>query len=297
MRDDTLPAMTEQLDQLAASMRDELNRVHNRGANSPFGNGQAAADAAAMYGTRIFSGSGDAITLGSDVTLQILDANGDPATTPLTISAGATTVGAVTTAIDGYLDSGIDFGEAALNSNRLEIKLESGYRLAILDNGPAADNGDSTITFGADTYLGFSNFFGLNNIFDTPELTTGLPAMENQGTQTGISSTFELRSDLLTNPEHLSRGLLRGTSPNFSLGAGDNEIAQQLAEAFSGEPELCRDHEWTAFNHNDLCRLCRDDSQFQCGQRGRRRSDLYLRNVFLRDPGAENALGDRGQSG
>ena len=27
--------------------------------------------------------------------------------------------------------------------------------------------------------------------------------------------------------------MLRGTSPNFTLGAGDNEIAQQLAEAFS----------------------------------------------------------------
>ena len=54
-----------------------------------------------------------------------------------------------------------------------------------------------------------------------------------ESTQTGISSTMELRSDLLSNPEYLSRGILRGTSPNFTLGAGDNQIAQQLAEAFS----------------------------------------------------------------
>ena len=46
MRDETLPAMTNQLDQLAAKMRDEVNRVHTRGANTPFGLGTAAADPA-----------------------------------------------------------------------------------------------------------------------------------------------------------------------------------------------------------------------------------------------------------
>src|SRR3546814_18183324 len=52
MRDEQLPAMSDQLDQLAAQLRDQVNQVHNRGANTPFGQGTGAADPAAMYGSR-----------------------------------------------------------------------------------------------------------------------------------------------------------------------------------------------------------------------------------------------------
>src|SRR3546814_8022942 len=33
-------------------------------------------------------------------------------------------------------------------------------------------------------------------------------------------------------PSYLSRGALRGAPPDLTLGVGDNEIAQQLADAF-----------------------------------------------------------------
>ena len=238
MRDQTLPAMTEQIDQLAAQMRDEVNRAHNRGANTPFGQGTAAGDPAAMYGTRVINTPGDPLTLGSDVTFAILDATGNNVIAPLTIAAGATTPTAIITAIDGHLTSAPGYGTAAWNANRMEIKLEPGYRLAILDNGPAADFGDATIQFDADgnavqeTYLGFSNFFGLNDMFETPELATGIPALANQGSQTGISSNMAVRQSLIDDPSYLSRGMLRGTPPAMTLGIGDNEIAQQLADAF-----------------------------------------------------------------
>ena len=238
MRDQTLPAMTAQIDQLAGQMRDEVNRAHNRGANTPFGSGTAAGDAAAMYGTRVINTPGDALTLGSDVTFAILDATGNAVIAPLTIAAGATTPTAIITAIDGHLTSAPGYGTAAWNNSRMEIKLEPGYRLAILDNGPAADMGDATIQFDADgdlaqeTYMGFSNFFGLNDLFETPELATGVPALANQGSQTGISSTMAVRQSIIDDPSYLSRGMLRGTSPALTLGVGDNEIAQQLADAF-----------------------------------------------------------------
>lgn len=238
MRDRTLPAMTAQIDQLAGQMRDEVNRAHNRGANTPFGSGTAVGDAAAMYGTRVINAPGDALTLGSDVTFAILDATGNAVIAPLTIAAGATTPTAIITAINGHLTSAPGYGTAAWNNNRMEIKLEPGYRLAILDNGPAADMGDATIQFDADgdltqeTYMGFSNFFGLNDLFETPELATGVPALANQGSQTGISSTMAVRQSIIDDPSYLSRGMLRGTSPALTLGVGDNEIAQQLADAF-----------------------------------------------------------------
>src|SRR3546814_5893290 len=97
----------------------------------------------------------------------------------MTLAAGATTPDAILTAINGYLTTAPGYGTAAWNNDRMEIKLEGGYRLAILDNGPAADQGDATITFDSDgdgtteDYLGFSNFFGLNDLFETPSLTGG----------------------------------------------------------------------------------------------------------------------------
>ena len=42
-----------------------------------------------------------------------------------------------------------------------------------------------------------------------------------------------VREDIRLNPENLSRGILRGTPPDFSLGTGDNEIALQLAAVFN----------------------------------------------------------------
>ncbi len=238
MRDDLLPAMTNQLDQLAGQLRDEVNRVHNRGANTPFGLGTAAGDPAAMYGSRSITTPTDPLTLGSDVTFAILDANGDSVIAPLTIAAGATTPNAILAAIDGHLTTAPGYGTAAWNNNRMEIKLEPGYRLAILDNGPVADMGDAAIAFDADgdavqeNYLGFSNFFGLNDIFETPALSGGVLAMENQGSDLGISSTMQVRQSIVDDPSYLSRGMLRGTPPTMTLGVGDNEIAQQLADVF-----------------------------------------------------------------
>jgi flagellar hook-associated protein 1 FlgK len=238
MRDRQLPAMTNQIDQLAAQMRDQVNRVHNRGANTPFGQGTGAADPAAMYGSRSITTPADPLTLGSDVTFAILDADGNAVTAPMTIAAGATTPDAILTAIDGYLGTAPGYGTAAWNNDRMEIKLENGYRLAILDSGPAADMGDATIQFDADgdatqeTYLGFSNFFGLNDLFESPSLSGGVLAMENQGSNLGISSTLQVRQSIIDDPSYLSRGMLRGTPPALTLGAGDNEIAQQLADVF-----------------------------------------------------------------
>ncbi|HEY9549843.1 MAG TPA: flagellar basal body rod C-terminal domain-containing protein, partial [Kiloniellaceae bacterium] len=238
MRDEQLPAMSDQLDQLAAQLRDQVNQVHNRGANTPFGQGTGAADPAAMYGSRTITTPTDPLTLGSDVTFAILDADGNTVIAPMTLAAGATTPDAILTAIDGYLTTAPGYGTAAWNTDRMEIKLEGGYRLAILDNGAAADMGDAAIAFDADgdavteNYLGFSNFFGLNDLLETPSLAGGVMAMENQGSEVGIAGTLQVRQSIVDDPSYLSRGMLRGTLPNLTLGVGDNEIAQQLADAF-----------------------------------------------------------------
>ncbi|WP_282607962.1 flagellar hook-associated protein FlgK [Pelagibius sp. Alg239-R121] len=236
MRDVTLPAITAQIDQLAGATRDEINRVHNRGANTPFGLGTAGADPATMSGTRAFTNTGDPLTLGDDVTMVILDVDGNIVGAPGTISAGATSPDGVRNDIDTFLGA---LGSATWTAdNEMEIKLAPGNRLAFLDNGPTTQAGDSQIDFDADgdatadTFYGLSNFFGLNNLYETPQLGGGVGAMELQGTQTGISKTIRVRDDLITNPEYISRGRVSGTTPNFVLGAGNNEVAQELANAF-----------------------------------------------------------------
>lgn len=236
MRDVTLPSMTAQIDQLAATARDEINRAHNRGANTPLGQGTGAGDPAAMLGTRAFNNTGDAMTLGSDVTMVILDADGNIVGAPGNIPAGATTPDAVRNSIDTFLGG---LGSAQWTAdNEMEIKLEPGHRLAFRDNGPATEGGDTQIDFDADgdatadTFHGLSNFFGLNNLYETPQLGGGVAAMELQGDQTGISRTIRVRSDLIESPEFLSRGRISGTTPDFVLGNGNNEVAQELADVF-----------------------------------------------------------------
>ena len=239
MRDTTLPAMTEQLDQFSAALRDEVNRAHNRGANTPLGFGTGAADAPVMWGSRAITTPTDPLTLGHDVQFAILDADGNAVIPATSIAAGATTPNAIQAAMNAYLTTAPGYGTATFVNDRLEIKMEPGYRLAILDQGPAADMGDATIQFDADgdtvqeTYNGFSSFFGLNDLFQTPELGGSGFAMTNQGSSVGISSGLQVRQDIIDNPDNLSRGMLRGTFPDLSLGVGDNEIAQQLAAAFS----------------------------------------------------------------
>src|SRR3546814_18354315 len=57
-------------------------------------------------------------------------------------------------------------------------------------------------------------------------------AVENQGSDLGISNTIRGRESIVADPSYLSRGALRGAPPDLTLGVADNEIAQQLADAF-----------------------------------------------------------------
>src|SRR3546814_18292836 len=144
MRFEQRPAMSDQLDQLAAQLRAQVNQVHNRGANTPFGQCTGAADPAAMYGSRTITTPTDPLTLGSDVTFAILDADGNTVIAPMTLAAGATTPDAILTAIDGYLTTAPGSGTAAWNTDRMETKPEGGYRLAILHHGAAPDKTRTT---------------------------------------------------------------------------------------------------------------------------------------------------------
>lgn len=235
-RDTMLPSVTSQLDQMSSALRDEVNRVHNRGANTPMGAGTAALDPATLHGSRAFSNTAQAMTIGSNVNMVLLDINGAMVGGMGTIAAGATTPATVQGQINAFLGAN---GTASFDANgRLEVKLNSNVKLAFKDTGLAATQGDSVIQFDAngdtvnENYNGFSNFFGLNDLFITPDLATTVPVVAGQTVQTGISSGIIVRTDVVAQPSYISRGSLSGTPPNYTLGPGNNDVALSLAGAF-----------------------------------------------------------------
>lgn len=85
---------------------------------------------------------------------------------------------------------------------------------------------------GAAAFEGLSGFFGLNDFFQTP----GVIAGQNPD---GISGSIEIRSDILTNPERISRGRISTdvTPPvigtDRAIAIGDGTMIAEMAAAFA----------------------------------------------------------------
>ncbi len=171
MRDTILPNLQNQIDELAAELRDAVNQVHNRGVPFP--------GMTEMTGTRAFTEPAtQTVTFAGtdDTTLALFDASGKEvrSTTVRALLGGAGgTVQDVASAIDTWL--GAD-GSAAMVDGRLAISVTGADRaLTIRDQGATAAGSaakDAVLQFDADadggtdlTVEGFSNFFGLNDFY------------------------------------------------------------------------------------------------------------------------------------
>lgn len=73
MRDSKIPAILEQLDQMAANLRDQFNILHNSGSSFPGAN--------SYTGTRAVA-PGDAFNWSGSTRIALLDANGQPVVSP-----------------------------------------------------------------------------------------------------------------------------------------------------------------------------------------------------------------------
>jgi flagellar hook-associated protein 1 FlgK len=190
MRDDVLPNLQAQLDELAAQLRDQMNLIHNRG--TPFPGHQE------LTGQRIFTlPQEQTISLSGtdDVAIVMMDADGAQ-TISIRLSEILTGTGNGQTFGDGTDDSGgITITELAA---RLEdffqlngapsatVTLNAQSQLSINLNNTSLGFGfrdETTTTEGSDfedaairfdkdgdgtvdeTISGFSSFFGLNNLF------------------------------------------------------------------------------------------------------------------------------------
>lgn len=188
LRDDTLANMQSQIDEMAAELRDTFNQIHNRGVSFP--------GAQSYSGTRTFVRPTeqtiklDTASSSDDVTIALFDSNGDQSasTTLNTIMTGAGlsargsgndwTINATATQMQTWLraNGAASATVAVSGTGKFDIALNTtSVNLAFRDETASANGStqdDAAIAFDAngdgvtdESVTGFSNFFGLNDLF------------------------------------------------------------------------------------------------------------------------------------
>jgi len=181
LRDNTLPEMQFQMDELAGTLINEVNLVHNRGTSYP-------SVVTQQTGTRVFMNSAtqEIDFSDGDVGIVIYNTDGtEHASTTLRSGLGFDdgTVDAMATAIQTYIRSeSAQLANAtfAVNATTGQLEFNLGtdaFGLAFRDQTTAIKGSSVTdVTIEVDhegdgvddeTYTGFSNFFGLNDFFTT----------------------------------------------------------------------------------------------------------------------------------
>ncbi len=174
MRDEILPGLQSQIDELSSKMNDTFNQYHNRGVSFP------APDA--LSGTRQFlDTTTQTVTFSAGTTKIMLfdDTGKQTAVGDMVTELGSTgphTVAAVGTAIETWLQANgaasatVTFdADGQMNIDLKSTTLGVGFR----DEDTNGDHVDATIQFDKnngtlsvdETISGFSNFFGLNDLF------------------------------------------------------------------------------------------------------------------------------------
>jgi len=231
MRDSTLPDMQAQIDQLAKSLKEQVNQVHNRGASFPtmttnITGSRTFADSAQQ--TLTFSGAEPSVVLyGTDgkeiASSRLLDAAGINFTNGGTVDSMATAIQTWVQAQDGQLVN----ATVSVNADgRFSVNLGTDtIGIAFRDEESAIKgSGQKDVSVAIDldadgqndkTYAGFSNFLGLNDFFTTSQnlsqwdssfkpanYTTGITAPEviQFADSTSLASGTNLITSITINP-------------------------------------------------------------------------------------------------
>ncbi len=149
MRDTELPNLQSELDQLSQSLANNVNAVHNTGTAFP--------PPSTLTGSQSFN-SADVLSATGTVRVAVINQTDGSVVETQDIALGAlTTVGSLVTAINGMTNA-----SASLNSaGKLVINANTaGYGIAINEM-------DSAVTVVGSQTRGVSQYFGLNDLFQT----------------------------------------------------------------------------------------------------------------------------------
>ncbi len=209
LRDTTLPNLATELITLATRIRDEINAIHNDGAGYPAAN--------TLTGTRTVVGadaiSGGPVNATGTVRFAVVDANGNAIAAPYDLDL--TTIADVDAFVVAFNANLGAVATAVITNGKLVISADNAA------NSIAINERTGSMTDGTQT-KGFSHYFGLNDFFVGD-------ASNN------FARTIAVRSDIVSNPQLMSRGEL--TEAAFGIGAsaitsGGNTIIQRLADEF-----------------------------------------------------------------
>lgn len=215
-RDEILPNLQAELDQLTQTLRDEINLIHNQGTSLP--------PVQTLTGSRTFANPAmDRITLTGTTRIAVVDGTGGFVSS-FDLAPGAYTVQEIEAAIDTNLAG---FATASTGANQ---------PLSISATNPAqgiaiVDLGEQTVTHSdqVSTFSGFSNYFGLNDLFVTPGRVAGEPGA-------GLAALIQVRGDIVTDPARLSRATLSTAAApaagDVALSPGDASVITALADRF-----------------------------------------------------------------
>lgn len=204
MRDTALPNLTAEINNLAVSLRDEINRVHNQGSGLP----------AATTLTSSRAQTGTAASLAGTVQITLLNADGTEAYTATVAAPGTLDAAGFATAIDAALAG---FGGSSASEAGGVVTIDgAGYGVAI--SGGTVDPG------GGLPVTNVSDFLHLNDLF-VGEDPLGL---DN-------AAVLSVRSDIVADPALLSRGAVQydALTTTYYVSSGDNSVAQALAAKFN----------------------------------------------------------------
>jgi flagellar hook-associated protein 1 FlgK len=204
LRDRQLPELTAQLNELATTMRDEINRVHNQGTGLPAAT-QLVGSRAQTATAAAYAGPVTVALTNPDGTVAFSGTLGAPATLDAPGFAAA-----INTVLAG-------FGAGASATETGGVVTVNGGTYGVVISGGTVDPG------GGEPTTNLSDFLHLNDLF-----------VGNDPTGADLAGVIAVRDDIADDPSLLSRGKLRQDGAGtWYVGAGDHEVVDQLVAKFA----------------------------------------------------------------
>jgi flagellar hook-associated protein 1 len=202
LRDSILPTLADETSQLAETLRDQFNRVHNEGTGFP----------AAGLLTSSRAQTATATSLSGTMRIALVNSDGTQAFTAVVPAPATLDAAGFAAAINTAL--GASGGSASAAGGVVSI---NGGGLGVVISGGVVDPGGGAATTSVSDFLHLNDFFVGDNASDQ-------------------AATIGVRSDIATNSNLVSRGQLRldATSGDYYVSIGDGVVARQLAGIMSG---------------------------------------------------------------
>jgi len=228
MRDSEIPAINDQINELAGELRDALNEEHNKGTAFP--------PPANLSGNRVVAAS-DPLTATGAFRVAALDADGQLVATDswadIALPTTPATVQGIVDAINSS-DAGT-YLTASLIDNKLVIEGTDGNRVSINEM-------DSQITTGDGRKQGMSHYFGLNDFIATVKQSDTITTTAQRNSTDALNitaSSFTLSAG--------SGVLVGGVTVNYTATDSLEDIRDNIRTALQGAGMTVADSETTAF--------------------------------------------------